>query len=135
MIRISVRLAAVAAASLILAAFAFEPSLHLKLRKPGDPETITRAVHLTHGRVDVTVPSLRDPTAVMVRGPGKLSAVAKEGRLTVIADDERTTAAARVGEMLVGLGNDWKVLRAGTARTLSAEDPAASPRPILPRRR
>jgi hypothetical protein len=114
------------------AEFAFEPSLHIKLRKPSDPETITRAIHLTHGRVEVTVPTLRDPTAVMIRGPGKLNAVAKEGRLTFIADGERTTAAARSGEMLIGVGNEWKALRAGTARTLSAEDPAATPRPILP---
>jgi hypothetical protein len=114
------------------AEFAFEPSLHIKLRKPTDPETITRAVYMPHGHVDVTVPTLRDPTAVMIRGPGKMSAVAKEGRLTFVAEGERTTAAARVGEMLVGIGrNDWKLLKQGTARTLSPEDPAATPRPIL----
>ncbi len=111
--------------------FAFDPSLHLKLRKPGDPETLARAIHLVHGRADVTVPTLRDPTAVMLRGPGKMSAVAKEGTLTFIADADRTTAAARVGEMLVGLGNDWKVLHPGFARTLAPEDPSALPRPIL----
>src|SRR5438552_16718125 len=47
------------------AEFGFDPSLHLKLGKPNDPETITRAVHLVHGKVEVSVPTLRDPTAVM----------------------------------------------------------------------
>ena len=80
------------------AEFGFDPSVHIKLRKPSDPETITRAIHLIHGRVDVTVPTLRDPTAVMVRGPGKLSVVAKEGRLTFIADaDQHVSHARRCG--------------------------------------
>jgi hypothetical protein len=114
------------------AEFSFEPSLHLKLRKPGDPETTTRVIHLAHGTAEVTVPTLRDPTAVMIRGPGKLSAVAKEGHLTFVADDARTTAAAREGEMLVGVGNDWRPLKAGYARTLAPEDPSALPRPVLP---
>ncbi|HEX4335514.1 MAG TPA: hypothetical protein VH062_06340 [Polyangiaceae bacterium] len=113
------------------AEFAFDPSLHLKLRKPGDPDTLTRVVHLLHGSAEVTVPTLRDPTAVMVRGPGKLSAVAKEGHLTFIADADRSTAAAREGEMLVGLGNDWRPLHAGFARTLAPEDPSALSRPVL----
>jgi len=114
------------------AEFSFEPSLHLKLRKPGDPEITTRVVRLAHGSAEVTVPTLRDPTAVMVRGPSKLSAVAKEGHLSFVADDARSTAAAREGDMLVGLGNDWRPLRAGYARTLAPEDPTALPRPVLP---
>lgn len=114
------------------AEFSFEPSLHLKLRKPGDPETITRVIHLVHGAAEVTVPTLRDPTAVMFRGPGKLNAVAKEGHMTFVADDPRTTVAAREGEMLVGVGNDWRPLKAGYARTLAPEDPSALPRPVLP---
>ena len=114
------------------AEFSFEPSLHLKLRKPGDPETTTRVLHLVHGTAEVSVPTLRDPTAVMVRGPGKLSAVAKEGHLTFVAAEDRSTAAARQGEMLVGVGNDWRPLKAGYARTLAPEDPSALPRPVLP---
>jgi hypothetical protein len=112
------------------AEFTFDPSLHLKL-KANDPDTTTRAIHLLHGRAEVTVPALRDPTAVMVRGPGKLSAVAKEGHLTFVADADRSTAAARKGEMLIGIGNDWRPLREGLARTLSPEDPSALPRPVL----
>jgi hypothetical protein len=123
-------------AHVVLAAgseFAFEPSLKLKLRKPGDPETLTRSLRLVHGRADVTIPAAtREPTAVLFRGAGKLSAVAKEGTATFLAEADRTTVAARSGEMLVGLGNEWKPLREGLARTLAAEDPTAIPHPILP---
>jgi hypothetical protein len=114
------------------AEYAFAPSLRLKLGRPSDPETLTRAVRLVRGRADVTIPvALREPCAVMLRGPGKLSAVAKEGRSTFVADEARTTVASRSGEMLVGLGNEWKPLRAGLARTLAPDDPGASPRPIV----
>lgn len=114
------------------AEFSFEPSLHLKLRKPGDPNTTTRVIHLLHGNAEVTVPALRDPTAVMVRGPSKLSAVSKDGHMTFMADDVRSTAAAREGDLLIGVGNDWRWLHAGFARTLAPEDPSALPRPVLP---
>jgi hypothetical protein len=113
------------------AEFAFEPSLHLKLRKPNDPDTTTRVIHLVHGRAEITVPTLRDPTAVLVRGPGKLSAVSKEGRMSFLADADSSTVAARAGELLVGVGNEWKPLKEGYARTLAADDPAALPRAIL----
>jgi hypothetical protein len=112
--------------------FAFEPSLHLKLRKPGDPDTLTRAIRVFHGRADVAVPAgLREPTAVLCHNSSKLSSVTKEGRSTFLSDDDHTTAAARSGEMLVGLGNEWKPLKDGLARTLAPEDPSAQPRPIL----
>jgi hypothetical protein len=114
------------------AEFSFEPSLHLKLRKPSDPDTTTRVIHLVRGAAEVTVPTLRDPTAVLITGPGKLSAVAKEGHLTFFTDDVRSTAAAREGEMLVGVGNEWRPLKAGYARTLAPENPSALPRPVLP---
>ncbi|HVU00855.1 MAG TPA: hypothetical protein VHE30_03855 [Polyangiaceae bacterium] len=111
--------------------FAFEPSIRLKLRKPGDPDTIARSVRVVSGRAEVQIPDrVKDQTAVLLRGPGKLSAVAKEGTAAFATDGDRTTAASRVGEMLVGLGNEWKPLKAGFARTLAPEDPAAQPRPI-----
>src|SRR5262249_30686965 len=112
--------------------FSFEPSLKLKLRKANDPETITRALRIVHGKVEVTIPDGKaDPTAVMFRGPGKMSAVAKEGKAAFDASNDRTSVAARSGEMLVGVGTDWKPLREGLARTLAPEDPTAMPRPIL----
>ncbi|HEX7669226.1 MAG TPA: hypothetical protein VF395_06580, partial [Polyangiaceae bacterium] len=113
-------------------AFAFEPSIRLKLRKPGDPDTFARSVRLAHGQATVTIPTkYADQTAVLFRGAGKLSAVAKEGVSTFVTDDDRTTAASRSGEMLVGIGNEWKALREGFARTIDAADPGALPRPIL----
>jgi hypothetical protein len=112
--------------------FAFGPSIRLKLRKPGDPDTFARSVHLSAGRATVTIPEkYREQTAVLFRGAGKLSAVAKEGVSTFMTDDDRTTAASRSGEMLVGIGNDWKALREGFARTLDATDPTAIPRAII----
>jgi hypothetical protein len=114
------------------AAFAFEPSIRLKLRKPGDPDTFARSVRLARGQATVTIPAkYKDQTAVLFRGAGKLSAVAKEGVSTFVTDDDRTTAASRSGEMLVGIGNEWKALREGFARTIDATDPGALPRPIL----
>jgi hypothetical protein len=113
-------------------AFAFEPSIRLKLRKPGDPDTFARSVRLTHGHVDVTIPAkYREQTAVFLHGSGKLGAVAKEGISTFIADDVRTTVASREGEMLVGIGNEWKPLKEGFARTVEPSDAIGIPRPIL----
>lgn len=113
-------------------AFSFEPSIRLKLRKPGDPDTFARSVRLSHGQATVTIPAkYTEQTAVLLRGAGKLSAVAKEGVSTFVTDEDRTTAASRSGEMLVGIGNEWKPLREGFARTIDATDPGALPRPIL----
>jgi hypothetical protein len=112
--------------------FSFEPSIRLKLRKPGDPDTAARSIRLVRGRLEVTIPAkFREQTAVFLHGAGKLSAVAKEGVSCFVSDDDRTTAASRSGEMLVGIGNEWKALHEGLARTLSPEDPSALPRPIV----
>src|SRR5690349_19135766 len=63
--------------------FAFDPSLRIPLGKPGEPDTLTRVVRLTRGTVDVTVPQgKRDPTALMVHGPGKMNSVTRAGTAT-----------------------------------------------------
>jgi len=111
--------------------YSFEPSIRLKIRKPGDPDTLARSIRIVHGQADVVVPAGAEAAAVLLRSPGKMSAVAKEGRSTFVVGDDRATAASREGEMLVGIGNDWKPLREGFARTLSPQDPAALPHPIL----
>jgi hypothetical protein len=111
--------------------FEFQPSQTLKLGKPNDPETLTRFVRLTHGSAEVTLPEGRKDTAVMLRAPSRMSAVAKEGKAAFNVSTDRTSSIARRGEMLVGVGTDWKPLRGGFARTLSPEDPSASPRAIL----
>lgn len=112
--------------------FAFQPSLKLKLRKPNEPETVTRAVRIAHGSAEVTIPEGRpEPTAVMFRAPSKMSAVAKEGKAAFDVSSDRTSSVARHGEMLVGVGTDWKPLKAGFVRTLAPEDPTALPRAIL----
>lgn len=113
--------------------FSFEPSMNLKLGAPGEPETLARAVRLAKGRIDIALPDrAKNQTAVLVRGPGKLNSVSKEGRATfLIGADDRQTVASRKGDMLVGVGNEWKTLHEGFARTLSPQDPSALPRPIL----
>ena len=113
------------------AEFAFQPSLKLKLRKPTDPDTVTRSVRLSRGSAEVTIPEGRTDTAVMLRAPSKMAAVAKEGKAAFDVSGDRTSSISRQGEMLVGVGTDWKPLRGGLARTLSPEDPSASPRAIL----
>lgn len=98
--------------------FSFEPSKRIPLGRRGEPDRPTRVVHLMHGSVDVTVPATkRDPTALMVRGPGKMSSVTRAGTSTFLAADDRSTAACRTGDMLVGVGNDWRPLKQGFART------------------
>jgi hypothetical protein len=111
--------------------YVFDPSIRLKLRKPGR-DTLARSLRLLHGRADVEIPrNLPDPPAVFLRSAGKLAAVAKEGRATFLVSDDHATAASREGEMLVGIGNDWKPLSEGLARTLSPQDPTALPHPLL----
>jgi hypothetical protein len=112
--------------------FAFDPSIHLKLGKTGDTDTFARAVRLLHGRADVEIPAnLSAAPAVFLRSPGKMAAVAKEGRSTFLVAEDHASVASRSGEMLVGIGNDWKPLKEGLARTLSPMDPTALPHPLL----
>ena len=112
--------------------FSFEPSLRVPLSRPGEPDTLTRVVRLTHGTLDATVtPAKHDATALMVHGPGKMSSVTRSGTSTFVAADDRSTAACRAGDMLVGVGNDWKPLKEGLARTLAPENPIAAPRPFV----
>lgn len=111
--------------------FSFDPSLRVPLGKPGEPDMLTRVVRVSRGSIDATVAAgKRDPTALMIRGPGKLSSVTRSGLTTFVAMDDRSTAACRSGDVLVGVGNDWKPLKEGFARTLGPDSPAALPRPL-----
>jgi hypothetical protein len=112
--------------------FSFEPSLKVPLSKPGEADTLTRVVRISRGSIDVTVtPAKRDATAFMVRGPGKMSSVTRSGTATFVASDDRSTTACRSGDTLVGVGNDWKPLKEGFARTLAPDSPTALPRPLV----
>ncbi|MBM4361983.1 MAG: hypothetical protein FJ104_04835, partial [Deltaproteobacteria bacterium] len=108
-----------------------ERSIKLKLGPRGDDDRLTRVIRVLRGSVDTELPAAGAPPAVMFHGPSRLSAVVKEGAGTFLVNADSTTAASRRGEALVGLGNDWNPLREGLARTLSARDPAATPRSIL----
>jgi hypothetical protein len=111
--------------------FSFDPSIKMPLGKPGEPDTLARVVRLSRGTADITVPAKKDPTALLVRGPGKLSSVTRLGVSTFVAAEDRSTAACRNGDLLVGVGNDWKPLKVGFARTLAPENPTAIPRAFI----
>ena len=83
--------------------------------------TPAQSLGLTSGRVEVELPLVKNPaTAVLVQAPLKVSAVAKGGRSVVIAAAKRVSVAAVSGEMLVAMGNDWRVLPAGTVREFAS---------------
>jgi hypothetical protein len=112
--------------------FSFEPSLRVPLGEPGQRDTLTRVVRVIRGGIDVSLSNgKRDQTPVMIRGPGKMSSVTRAGVTTFMASGERSTVGCRSGDALVGVGNDWKPLKEGFARTLAPEDPGAMPRRVL----
>lgn len=113
------------------AEFSFDPSRRVPLGRPGEADVLTRVVRLSKGAIDATVtPSKREPTALMVRGPSKMSAVTRSGVSTFVVSDDHSSAACRAGDTLVGIGNDWKPLKEGFARTFAPVSPAATPRPL-----
>jgi hypothetical protein len=92
--------------------------IRLQLAPTGADKTTVQVIKLSSGHVSVTIPEAKNPkTAVLIQGPRKVSAVAKGGQTLVIAAPDRVTVAAQQGEMLVALGNDWKVLPSGFVRS------------------
>jgi hypothetical protein len=95
--------------------------------------TLAQSVQLISGRVEIDLPVSRTPTtAVLVRGPNKISAVAKGGHSVVIAGGKRITVAAVAGDMLVASGNDWRTLPSGVVREFvngAGSDHAVLPAP------
>lgn len=95
---------------------------HLKVGRPikvqlNSHGTPAQSINLSSGRVEIELPEAKSPTtAVLVQAPSKVSAVAKGGRSVVIASGKTVAVGAIGGEMLVALGNDWRVLPAGMVR-------------------
>ncbi|MGC4095193.1 MAG: hypothetical protein QM756_46190, partial [Polyangiaceae bacterium] len=90
--------------------------IKVQLDSRGD-RTPAQAVSLAAGRVEVELPTVKNPTsAVLVQAPYKVSAVAKGGHSVVIATGNRVSVGAISGDMLVATGNDWRVLQSGTVR-------------------
>ncbi|HET7541407.1 MAG TPA: hypothetical protein VFK05_16135 [Polyangiaceae bacterium] len=100
-------------------------STKLQLAPAGSPQTVTQVVKLISGRVDIDIPASKVPkTAVLLQGPHKVSAVAKGGHSTAIADAHRVTIAAVDGDMLAAAGAAWKPLGAGRIRSFVGTDPS-----------
>ncbi|HEY2405757.1 MAG TPA: hypothetical protein VGI10_07135 [Polyangiaceae bacterium] len=99
-------------------------SMKLQLGSPGSAQTVTQVVKLVSGRLDVDLPLSKTPrTALLIQAPHKVSAVAKGGHSTAIADADRVTFAAVEGDMLAAAGNDWKPLPSGLVRAFVGSDP------------
>jgi hypothetical protein len=105
----------------------FEHTLWLKLGAAGQPSTRTVAMKLVSGRVDVTMPERKlAETAVLVRASRDVSAVAMGGHSVILADANSVTTGAMDDKMLVAVGNDWRPLPAGHARSFGPDDPRGS---------
>lgn len=105
---------------------------HLELGKAGQPSTPALSLDLLAGRIDVQVPRARPPRiAVLVRAPRKVSAVVEGGRGIIMSGRTGVTVAAVRGDMVAAVGNKWKVLPEGMARSVGPVDPAGRPRALL----
>lgn len=101
----------------------FERAVRLQLGPASAPKTLTHTIRLISGRVEVDLPegkSKTPATAVLIRAPHKISAVAKGGRSIVIAAPSRVTVAAVRGEMLAAHGNQWRPVGSGIVREFAA---------------
>jgi len=97
----------------------------------GPEQTLAQSVKLLSGRVEIDLPLSKNPTtAVLVQGPGRISAVAKGGHSVVIAAGNHVTVAAISGEMLAASGDRWRTLASGIVRDF--ENGAGSDHAVLP---
>lgn len=104
----------------------------VKLNGSRENSTKLFSFELLTGRVALNVPAGGSPKAppdatVLIRGPGKVSALPMSGRAVVIVRGQEITIASLSGELLAASGNDWKGLPSGTSRTyLSGRQGATS---------
>ena len=70
--------------------------------------------------------------AVLVRGPGPLSAIFKGGKGAVVVSGDRLTAVSFSGEALAGFGSTWQRVPAGHARHYGVGAPSRALSPLLP---
>lgn len=97
---------------------------------PGKPSTPSQVVQLSSGAVRVTVPPTSN-VAVLVRAPKRVSVVVKSGVGVVLAKDGALTVAALEGDMLAAVGDKWRPLSQGFARSFDPQDSAGKPRPVV----
>jgi hypothetical protein len=97
---------------------------------PGKPATPAQVVQLSSGSVRVVIPKTSG-VAVLVRAPRSVSAVIKSGAGVVVANDEALTVAAFEGDMLAAVGDKWRPLNEGFARSFHVADATGKPRRIV----
>jgi hypothetical protein len=113
------------------ASFKFERPTKLQLSANGF--TPTQVLGLRSGRVEVQSPREGPLSqAVMVTAPLKVMGVFSKGDGAVLVSGQRVTVTAERGKVLVGVDNDWRPLSEGYSRTITGQDHAGKPRPILP---
>lgn len=106
-----------------------QPSTKLDLGKEG---LRGQVVQLVRGQADVTVASSKStPSAVLLRGPAQLSAIAKAGSVTVRPGGDFLVVANVGGEALAASGNDWNEVPVGKVRLISKADPKGAVRDLL----
>lgn len=96
----------------------FTTTTQLDLGGPGGGSTWARVMALRSGRVEVTVPATPEAHALLVNGPRKVSLVGKGARYTVFVRDGSVTFAVLEGRGLAAVGDAWRPLEGGFARTL-----------------
>lgn len=102
----------------------------LRLDLDGNGSTVLVDVYrLVKGQVDVRFAG-KSNTAVMIRAPRRVTAVAKDGHYRMLAVPGSASVAALDKDTLAAVGNDWKPLHAGWARSVSPAS-AGTPRAIL----
>jgi hypothetical protein len=103
-----------------------------KLQLSNNASTPTQVLELRSGRVEVQCPQQTSAAqALMVTTRSKVMGVFTKGEGAVLVTDQKVTVASRQGGALVGVGNDWHPLLDGYVRTISAEDRAGKPRPLV----
>ncbi len=96
----------------------FTTTTQLKLGAPGGASTWARVMALRSGRVDVTVPATGDAHALLVNGPRKVSIVGTASRYALYTRDGSVNFAVFEGRGLAAVGDTWRPLEAGFARSL-----------------
>lgn len=97
---------------------------------PGKPATPSQVVQLSSGTVRISIPAASD-AAVLVRAPRRVSAVVKSGVGVVLARNETLTVAALQGDMLAAIGDKWRPLGEGWARSFDQQDATGKPRRVV----
>lgn len=103
----------------------------LRLALGGSGSVRGQVVQVVRGRCEVVVAGTKTaPSAVMIRGAGRLGAIAKAGMVVVRANADSLAVANVTGKALAGSGNEWGDVPPGKVRVVSKTDPKGAPREL-----